>query len=454
MIPSGVKDQARKILKKVDKENKRLQEDLSKGKEVEVGNKKPGGMTRKDFLNWAVTGVGGVVLAACGTGVDATAATLITPDTFNNEPVASVVTKDAPTITVSPEKTEIPVPTEIQGEYGDFESWPDQTKEIVINFNEDPTKVSMEQLEILQSDIEALRAKDHREGLISLTEAGMFFGIDKRLTSLWRYVNFAQGEGKEQVVSKQEIMYATPFEIIWMTTNKDMIIPSWWVNNLGQMTRYGILGLPEKYLPDGSINPEYDKQLKERLSHQIGPSEIDHYLGQNETLFRRDYDQADGDLALMATLDPRKKDSAIALIHMRDEKGEKHSLFPLFVNFTPMTIPEGTPFGSFYGYEWLRTPSEMTMEASQTFGGKKHSLVDYFSSMGKYVSFQNVRIEFPGMSKIYDDLYGPGYHADIVYGVLHPVYHIEMAGPGSVSRREQNQMWSWEKAEPITSQTP
>jgi hypothetical protein len=131
----------------------------------------------------------------------------------------------------------------------------------------------------------------------------------------------------------------------------------------------------------------------------------------------------------MTTLDPRDKNSAIALLHMRDEEGTKQTLFPLFVNFTDLNIPAGTPFKSFYGHEWLVTPAESITVPSQNKKGEKYSLKDYLINfLGKKVCFSNGGNMIPGMSKIYDNLYGPGYHVDLAYSILHPRYHIEMGG--------------------------
>jgi hypothetical protein len=437
-----------------DKENKKRQDDLSKGKEASVGR----ALNMRDILKVSGAVSANTLIAiltvACGVKTpDSSPAASITPDTSATKPTVTQIA-EIPTVTQKPTDTETATPTEIQGEYGDFNSWPERTKETIIQFNEDPTKISMEQLVVLQSDVEALRAKDHREGLISIEDAGMFFGIDKRLASLWRYVDFANRGGKEQVASKQELMYVTPLEIIWMTTNKDMIIPNWWINDMGHLTSYGIFGLPEKFLPDGSVNPEYDKQLKERMSHQIGPHEIDHYLGQNVTLPRTDYQEADGDLALMATLDPRDKDSAILLLHMRDEEGKKQELFPLFVNFKPLAIPIGTPFEAYYGPGWLEMPMETTIPPSQNARREKFTLEDYFSFMGRYVYFLNVMAETPGMAKFYKDLYGSGYFGEMAYGIVHPKYHIEIAGQANPHKVEQTQMWPWEMTQSTFTPTP
>jgi hypothetical protein len=142
----------------------------------------------------------------------------------------------------------------------------------------------------------------------------------------------------------------------------------------------------------------------------------------NVRISRNGYGQVTGDIAGVAWARFGKEDEVVVYIHLMDETGTKHALFPLIFPYGKLILPKGTfcpdtglhPNGEPANvYSLLSLPEDIELKWIQ-------SPEDFLGRLGRKVSIQEPFVTDPSIQKDYGLL--------LVGDPLHPYFGMEMGG--------------------------
>lgn len=375
-IPLEVRDEARKVEKKVNKEAKQILDSLPKQREVHVGDKTPR-ISKRQFLDLGVAGASAFFLAACGVKMEGSPTRSFNPASPTSVPSETYTPTTATTAKATETNTQTPTPEVNYAEINIFNesTWPEKYK----SFWDGGWLNSKEaDRQDFQQFIEKVRtAFFAKEGMTD--EVAKMTEIRPELRSLWGMIYWAETH-KDDVIKNQSFISVTPTELEWMMTDPTSIgftwageeVRAWKGKMINQGTQYVVYKVANSH------------DMKNFSSDALGVP----IAGKDGLVHipRGPYFEIFGDLAALGYIGEGESRVNLLLMSVLDKDGFHHLVAPAVPLGKDMVIPKGSPCPTSDGSGLIITLSkDLKIGQLQNLPGKIYTAEELFKLLGKNI---------------------------------------------------------------------